>query len=907
MSQLKEETDIRKEIDGLSFVKFEWRGETLSLLKCTLFEPVYIFANKLFEKEDKFFKVNQEDIENTQKLFQKHSDQLRLQKDFQEYLLSDKEYIEEFIQEKRQQKYKINVENSNKEQEESKQEIHQSNIVESQKSQQSREAQNSHLNKLGDMDNLILVINEQSNKNLEQLKNDIKGYPELKNVINLSHFMNMNRFVSYETFSSYLNNQLKELEEYYIKKRDDKSQENMNRIKDYIKRALKGQTHIILFKEYKYNTIHIDELNIDAPLNYNPQYIFVYYAIAAKDQEDFNQMANHLQYYHKSSPYSVYCNIQQRLKQITFNTIKDAIRLSLTKDLQENTNCQSDGIHSIPYKKYEDQKLDMWNSQEECESLVYKNICSYGLLPINVYLNNQDAKKKNHLIFKKFKDFLYKQFKNYMPYPPRFHLNIQVMDKFYSYTTNSIFNTYDIEYKEKFLNFYYTKIRVLDYFPLDQWVEKLAAHFKNNLLPQMKKYFERIYKNKFKKVDPNYIKDVKHYYLKQIMNQTDTIQLIKEISSQFLKEYFSELKIFQKWSQILTNSESHYQQTENNCQTGISEFVNYITNVFEEHYESCDGAYNLNEFIKNLKNTYRNFSEDAENFKSKFSSLIKFDQPFINSLNMQDLEEDYDNQINGELLNQYQKFSSRINKVYLDTFMEPLIFETPIPKYKYFCEQSHKKYIELIQKDQNDIEKFFKVVDEFLESQNSANEDEKSFDIIKQKLINEKTESNQQQIQISQIHKFNKTHQVIINLIKQAQNLQYGFENILHEETQTNQFQLQNIISVLMTVYDSWYLLRKGKVNRTDQQHDDDGKRDYYKQYQVKDILNELSYYYYNSARLGNEVLFNNDDQFSVIGHLLIKNPAKKVDYIDKKQCQQQNQSQIQKTDLLIQNQTESK
>ncbi|EAS02132.2 hypothetical protein TTHERM_00558130 (macronuclear) [Tetrahymena thermophila SB210] len=904
MSQVKEEKQIRKQIDGLSFVKFEWKGAKFNLQKCTLFEPVYIFANRLFEREDKIFKVDQENIENTQKLFQKHSDQLRLLQDFKEYLLSDKEYIHEFVQQKRKQKDNINVVNPLQEQEEQKQDMHQSKLADNQQFKED-------LSKQVDMDNLILVINEQSDNKLEKIKQDIHQHPDLKNVINMSHFMNMNKFGSYKDFSTYLNSQLEDLETYYEQKQQTKELKNLHSNKEYIQRALQGQTKIILFKEYKYNTLYIDEMDIDVPFYQNPQIIFVYYAIAAKDIPDFNEIANRLHYYHKSSPYSIFSNIQERLKQITFNTIKDAIRLSLTKDLQDKKYSDEDGIHQIQPSEYQEKKLDMWNSQEDCENLVYKNICSYGLLPVNVYLNNQDMTKTQN-IRQKVLNAIFKKFKS-MPYPPGFHINIQVMDKFYSYTRNSLFNCYDTEYKEKFLSYYYTKIRVLDFFPLDQWVEKLAAHFKNNIIPQMKTYFQKVKGQFFSQVDNNYenkelSNNVRHYYLKEIMNQTDTIQMIKDISYQFLKEYFSELKVFQKWSQILTDSESPYRLTDNNCQTGISELVNYLTNVFEEHYESCDEAYNLSEFIYNLKSKYLTVSQISQDFKEKCQSWLNFERPFTNSIyNLQSInineliqQEDYIKLINDDLLKKYQRFSSSINKDYLDIFMEPLIFETPIPKYKYFCEKAHKQYIELIQDNESHIEKFFKVAEEFLECQDSTAEDKIQFDHIKEKLARVMFEKNSKQ---ALIEDFNKTHNIIINLIKLAQNKKYGFQNEINEEyTQTaSSTQLLNIISVLTSVYDSWYFSRKGRVNLS---QDKDPKRKYKKQYQVKDILNELSYYYYNSVRLANEVLFNSNDQFSVIGHLLIKNPAKQVDSIYKKQSY--NKSQIKKTNESLNSKTEN-
>ncbi|KAL4471039.1 hypothetical protein ABPG73_015590 [Tetrahymena malaccensis] len=818
-------------------------------------------------------------MEDTSKLFQNQKDQIRLQKDFKEYLLSDTEYINEFIQQKRQQSNsKINASNQNQENEEQKQNEFQISREQSQLSQANKDEKNSHQSKFVDMDNLVLVINEQSGNSMEEIKKYIHQHPGLLNVIHMSHFMNMNKFNSYDSFFKYLDHQLEDLEEFYNKNKKQKSLEHFHQMKDYIQTALKGKTKIILFKEYKYNTIKIDQLNIDVPLKQNPQITFVYYVIAAKDIPDFDEIANRLHYYHKSSPYSIYSNIQQRLKQITFNTIKDAIRLSLAENLQENKKSDDDGIHSIQPNEYKVEKLDMWNNLEDCKSLVYKNICSYGLLPINVYLNNQDLKKLQKIKQKAF-DFIFQKFKMNMPYPPRFHLNIQIMDKFYSYANNSIFNTYDIEFKQKFLSFYYTKIRVLDYYPLDSWVEKLAANFQTNIIPQIKNYFQMVFRNKFRRQNEEILNDIKHYYLNEIMNNADTIKLIKDISYQFLKEYFSELKIFQKWSYLVTNSESQYKFTDNNCQTAISELITYITNVFEDHYESCDEAYNLKDFVEYLKIKSQNFSYNSQIFLKRFQSLIDFQIPFKNSIfNIQKInisefsqEENIEQIMNDELLKQYQKFSSSINKEYLDTFMEPLILETPIPKYKYFCEQSHKKYIELIQNGENEIEKLFKVVDEFLESQNSENKNNKQFDDIKEKLTLNDKEKNNQKYDFKE--QFNKTHQIIINLIQSAQNYKYGLQNIIHEENNQTPTKLQNIISVLMSVYDSWYFQRKGRVNLSKDQ-----KIQYYKQYQVKDILNELSYYYYNSVRLANEVLFKSNDQFSIIGHLLIKNPAKEVD-----------------------------
>lgn len=69
-----------------------------------------------------------------------------------------------------------------------------------------------------------------------------------------------------------------------------------------------------------------------------------------------------------------------------------------------------------------------------------------------------------------------------LPWSPKFHASLALSNFHYSFTPNDQFNLRTLKTRKYNQAYQYLSVRVLDFFPLDQWFESVASFFHENLL-----------------------------------------------------------------------------------------------------------------------------------------------------------------------------------------------------------------------------------------------------------------------------------------------------------------------------------------------------------------------------------------------------------------------------------------
>ena len=175
------------------------------------------------------------------------------------------------------------------------------------------------------------------------------------------------------------------------------------------------------------------------------------------------------------SSVSIIHQVKERLESTLTKCFKDIVRyLGSLEGLNSTCTSNAEFLYNLlkkdPIKFEENQDYLI-----EFENLVYKCITSEGLFPIYCEINTMNT----NAIRLFFSSILIPD--SILPWSPKFHASFCIADFHYSFNPNNRMNTKKMKDRTYRSNFFYVRIKILDFFPLDHWVKKIARFFFENL------------------------------------------------------------------------------------------------------------------------------------------------------------------------------------------------------------------------------------------------------------------------------------------------------------------------------------------------------------------------------------------------------------------------------------------
>ena len=177
------------------------------------------------------------------------------------------------------------------------------------------------------------------------------------------------------------------------------------------------------------------------------------------------------------SELSLITQVKERLTNIIKKCFKDIVRFLATLSNTPRGFSTAEYLYYLlkkdPKSLFSGTDADL---ATELENIVYKCIISEGLFPFYCEINTMNTNVvKLALISVIMPDSI-------VPWSPKFHASFCIGDFHYSFTPNNRMNTKKL--KERVFNqdFFYVRIKILDFFPLDAWIKQIARFFLDNLV-----------------------------------------------------------------------------------------------------------------------------------------------------------------------------------------------------------------------------------------------------------------------------------------------------------------------------------------------------------------------------------------------------------------------------------------
>ncbi len=404
-----------------------------------------------------------------------------------------------------------------------------------------------------------------------------------------------------------------------------------------------------------------------SPIIHEDQYIILGFQVANPNLNENNHelkyirdIISDLHFQLKFSKAGIIYQVTERINTILFKTVKYSLT-SLAELFNVHPSLQTlDKLkflqkmcNDIAFKDYLEQIVHSPDFYQELVSLTYKTIIDIGLLPFYIELNTM-----NEMAFwLKIKDLIANP--TAAPYGTNHHASFCIGNFRYSYVFevgNKEKQRISVSMEDKrgfsFKNraFQYFRIKFLDFFPLDTWVERLATEAKRIVQTYLKKTSHIVLESN----DDGYaLKE----YLEHLVETGDSSPqhagLKHKIAQEFYQAYYPELDssmndgMFNRITQLMTNSElKGYSNFTNNCQTIVAEilaiftkqFSSYMTpvvvkdtqtpnkkpNSSEESKLQGMGAEQMMEKVQEIYETKKNLLD----FGSQFNYKFKYVGPF---------------------------------------------------------------------------------------------------------------------------------------------------------------------------------------------------------------------------------------------------------------------------------------
>ena len=384
----------------------------------------------------------------------------------------------------------------------------------------------------------------------------------------------------------------------------------------------------------------------DLTLRYNPiipqdQYILLGFQIANmnfneanKDLKYVRDVISDMHFHLKYSEQGLVYQIGERVNNMLYKTVKYALcslaelfnihpsipALRKLKDLQKM-------YHDPTFKEYLDQIVKGPIFRRQLTSIAYKTMINIGLFPSYIELNTMNEVA----LWIKIKDLLANS--SSAPYGTNHHASFCMGNFRYSFVFElgnkekqkvTINNEDKRGFSFKNRAFQYFRIKFLDFFPMDSWVDKLASVAAKILQFYLDNTNHIIFENND---DGSSLKEYLEYLVDTGGERNEDIEFGRNIAQEFYEKYRTELdenmndNMFKKMTRVITDAElKGYSNWKNNCQTIVAEILAVLGKQFKNYMEPL---INPNQSDKTYKNDQN--PQEVENIKLH---LIKFGDYF---------------------------------------------------------------------------------------------------------------------------------------------------------------------------------------------------------------------------------------------------------------------------------------
>jgi hypothetical protein len=108
-------------------------------------------------------------------------------------------------------------------------------------------------------------------------------------------------------------------------------------------------------------------------------------------------------------------------------------------------------------------------TKQDLTHLVYTHIISKGVFPFSFEQCTQDLRRVQNMLFNFFVP------DEIAPWSQKYHCSFVIGNFRYSFTPNDLFNLTLVDERIWSQRFGVNQLRILDFFPLDNWIEKIAS------------------------------------------------------------------------------------------------------------------------------------------------------------------------------------------------------------------------------------------------------------------------------------------------------------------------------------------------------------------------------------------------------------------------------------------------
>ena len=592
---------------------------------------------------------------------------------------------------------------------------------------------------------------------------------------------------------------------------------------------------------------------------------------------------------YKEFRYSYYGLLEQmqiRFCKLIIKSFKDILKL-LLRISREGEQPTSFHLYSyfaenaIKLENYE----DMMDIKQEFLNSVYKTIIGDGLFPIFIDLNtmNDSWFEVKQFVFSKLCCFCL-QHEEILPWSTRFHASITILDRYYSYTPNNLINQRNEKDRVLQKDYDYYRIKILDFFPLDDFVAKISSFIYRNFDALIEEIGTTI---NFVKLLGIYKKPEKRKENKEfeLFNENDSKIHLLSSNKQNAKKLLKKPEEYQLWIDYDIYKQKKkiqkykiYSILIKTINSQSETIINKFSKKNEVLPQSLASDFMTN-YMYELLNT--KFFDNlcrliAQTEMQRYDFINQNCQTIVGEI-VYDLHEQFKKYIDIllpqkknnfiEKEEQFLKFHSKItNSEYFKKFtkIEPSFFTARLDFYGIYVDTYLKWKIEKSMK----------------EGKNNKSKISKKIQKLQEDLITEYSNNLNslfsQESKISRINEKNPKSQISFIEKPISMNRNPSNENSPHSKSQ-GMIGFSDCISCLMFKLQTDLLeIRKKIILYKLNERGNNVFNNFYElnkqKYEKKVLYKEFSYYYFNSVRLQNSYN-DNKNFFSYIGFILIKDP----------------------------------
>ncbi|CAD8123800.1 unnamed protein product [Paramecium sonneborni] len=535
-------------------------------------------------------------------------------------------------------------------------------------------------------------------------------------------------------------------------------------------------------------------------------------------------------------------------------------------------------IHNIEYESMLELTKKVLEINEfylnnmDIQSIIYKKFISIGLFPYLCELNSMGDD-----IAKLFVTNLFMG-SGVVPWSTKYHACLSFGNVRYSFVNDSLFLAQTVRKKKYKPHWDYISLKILDFFPLNSWIESLGNFFIENFLamlnyiktnlPYLKvkrlrkksKSYQEDESSSFKSLkepflldnelmlqldeDQEYLrlfKDLIRSSIKEInyekvfygINQkiSKIIEIKDNITKEFYDNYQSELKrqnnLGHAISIIIETEMKGYSLFTNNCQTPLAAFIYRVCETFRPYQEILKQK-------KKLKNASLTIRKSVSQLGTEKEDICEADIKWINT---------------------YCKYASIQDLAMLaQQFILPASLTHSLDYFGYYSDKLQQEFLD-------DIRKFNKNIDDF----HKSNQHQHNFPFYKQKFCKRKPED--------QIKKFE-------NLVNEGIKVGlFSYFNIKMKKLE-DALSILQLFSTLDTEkhddikFDLHFLMQYYEIQIVNLKKRKKIKKNTQLKHQIQTYLETVYFFYFNSIRLQLS-LKERANTLSQIGYVIVKSENK--------------------------------